>query len=79
MGLCEIFGFEPMDLANEGTFIVAVAKEDEKKALEILQAFNPNASVIAKVKEGEKVTLRSPWGTTRYLDFPKGELLPRIC
>ena len=32
VGLCEIFGFEPMDLANEGTFILAVNENDAKKA-----------------------------------------------
>jgi len=35
MGLCEIFGFEPMDLANEGTFIAVVDENDANKALEI--------------------------------------------
>ncbi|WP_024789008.1 hydrogenase expression/formation protein HypE [Lebetimonas sp. JH292] len=79
VGLCEIFGFEPMDLANEGTFIVAVSEKDAKKAEEILKKFNPNASVIGKVTQGNKVVLKSPWGSSRYIELPKGELLPRIC
>ena len=37
IGLCEIFGFEAMDLANEGTFVLAVANEDKEKALLILK------------------------------------------
>jgi len=79
IGLCEIFGFEPMDLANEGTFVLAVSNEDKEKALEILKKYNPNASIIGEVVSGDKVVLKSPYGSKRYIDLPKGELLPRIC
>ena len=79
LGLCEILGFEPMDLANEGTFIVAVDNKDSQKALEILKKFNQNASVIGEVIEGERVILKTGYGSKRYIDLPKGELLPRIC
>jgi len=79
MGLCEIFGFEPMDLANEGTFLVAVSSEDAKKAEKVLKRFNDKASIIGEVVEGERVVLVSPWGTKRVIELPKGELLPRIC
>ena len=79
LGLCEIFGFEPMDLANEGTFIVAVDNKDSKKALEILKNFNSSASIIGEVVEGKRVILKTEYGSKRYIDLPKGELLPRIC
>ncbi|WP_457561912.1 hydrogenase expression/formation protein HypE [Caminibacter pacificus] len=79
VGLCEIFGFEPMDLANEGTFIVAVSEKDALKAEEILKSFNQNASIIGEVTDNDKVILKSPWGTKRVIELPKGELLPRIC
>jgi len=79
IGLCEIFGFEPMDLANEGTFIIAVEDSDKDKALEILKKFNKNASIIGKAVNGKKVILKSPYGSKRYIELPKGELLPRIC
>jgi len=79
IGLCEIFGFEPMDLANEGTFIVAVEDKDKEKALEILKKFNKNASIIGKITNDKKVVLKSPYGSKRYIELPKGELLPRIC
>jgi len=39
------------------------------------------ATIIGRVtmkKEG-KVILHSAYGSSRYLDPPKGELLPRIC
>jgi hydrogenase expression/formation protein HypE len=80
-GLCELLGFEAMSLANEGTFVLAVKKEDENKALEILKRFNENASIIGEVsqKHPKKVVLNSAWGTARFLEAPTGELLPRIC
>ena len=78
-GLCEIFGFEPMDLANEGTFILAVNSEDANKATQILQKFNKNTEIIGEVTKGDKVILKTSYGSKRYIDLPKGELLPRIC
>ena len=79
IGLCEIFGFEPMDLANEGTFVLAIPQEEANKAVEILKEYNLNASIIGEVKAGNRVILKSPYGSKRYVDLPKGELLPRIC
>jgi hydrogenase expression/formation protein HypE len=80
-GICEMLGFEATSLANEGTFILAIDKSDQQQALEILKQYNPMASVIGNVKKekNSKVILHSSWGTQRYLDFPNGELLPRIC
>jgi len=80
-GICEMLGFEAMDLANEGTFVLAVPKSDEVKALEILKQTHESAEIIGTVSmeyEG-KVILLSSWGTKRFLDLPTGELLPRIC
>ena len=80
-GVCEMLGFEPSALANEGTFVLAIQKEDEQKALKILKTFNENASVIGKVTDNylQKVVLKSAYGTKRFLESPTGELLPRIC
>ncbi len=82
-GVCEILGFEATSLANEGTFLLAVKKADQDKALEILKGFKDNslASYIADITDQypKKVILKSSWGTKRFLDTPTGELLPRIC
>ncbi|HDZ4936938.1 hydrogenase expression/formation protein HypE [Campylobacter jejuni] len=81
LGLCELFGYEAYELANEGTFILCVEKEDELKALEILKKYNANASIIGEVLEEKKarVVLQNAYGAKRFLESPKGELLPRIC
>lgn len=82
-GVCEMLGFEATSLANEGTFVLAIAKEDANRTLEILQRFEnaKNASIIGKVTQQypQKVVLNSSFGTKRFLDMPCGELLPRIC
>ena len=82
-GICEILGFDAMSLANEGTFVLAIKKEDAQKALEVLQTFKEakTASIIGKVTQQyeQRVILNSQWGTKRFLDIPTGELLPRIC
>ena len=82
-GLCEIFGFEASDFANEGTFVLAVKPDDAKKTIELLQSFEnaKNAAIIGRVtqKKNKKVIINTAWGSSRYLDLPKGELLPRIC
>jgi hydrogenase expression/formation protein HypE len=83
VGICEMLGFEATALANEGTFVLAIQKDDASKALEILKTFEHNsmASIIGKVtdKHLQKVILNSSYGTQRFLDTPTGELLPRIC
>ena len=82
-GICEMLGFEALSLANEGTFVLAIKKEDEAQALEVLHTFenSSNAVKIGKVTSQyvEKVVLLSSYGTKRFLDTPTGELLPRIC
>ena len=80
-GICELLGFEALSLANEGTFVLAVPKKDEQKALQILQQTNNTAAIIATTTHSHntKVILNSSWGTKRFLDPPSGELLPRIC
>lgn len=80
-GVCELFGFEPYELANEGTFVLCVEKKDEQKALEILKRFNPNANIIGEILSEKKgrVILENAFGAKRFLEAPKGELLPRIC
>ncbi len=82
-GVCEMLGFEALSLANEGTFVMAISKDQEEKAMEILKSIETSkeASVIGLVtsKYLGKVVLNTAWGTQRFIDLPTGELLPRIC
>ena len=80
-GICELLGFEAYELANEGTFVIAVDPKDEEKTLEILRKFDENANTIGEVVSDKKtgVIIENIYGSSRYLEVPKGELLPRIC
>lgn len=80
-GICELLGFEPYELANEGTFVLAVDSKDESRAIEILKKFDENASCIGEVTNAKKprVILQNAYKSQRFLELPKGELLPRIC
>jgi hydrogenase expression/formation protein HypE len=82
-GICEMLGFEATALANEGTFVLAVKKEDALRAVDVLKKFDvcASADIIGSVtcKHPKKVILKSAWGTSRFLETPSGELLPRIC
>ncbi len=125
VGVCELLGFEPYELANEGTFVAIVEDDAEAdRALEILREFDANAAIIGEVREigrdrdqfkgaltpklgtqdestgasdagtvsenraGQfqtlhaakgRVILQNAYGSQRFLELPKGELLPRIC
>jgi len=83
-GVCEILGFDPIYVANEGRFIAFVKKEDAEKALKILKSEENGefASIIGEVKSKNKngiVILKSLMGAGRILDMLSGEQLPRIC
>lgn len=81
---CEILGFDPLYVANEGRFIAFIPENQAAQALKILQAF-PNgkaASIIGAVQAPSKipsVTLRNAFGISRYLYRLVGDQLPRIC
>ena len=81
LGFCEFLGLDPLNLANEGTFVLAVKNGFENQALTILNKFNSSAKIIGEVVESPKnrVLLKSNYGTKRFLEMPTGEILPRIC
>jgi hydrogenase expression/formation protein HypE len=82
-GACEILGFDPLYVANEGRFVAFVDPAHADRALSILQAhpLGAGASLIGTVVEEPAglVTLKSRIGATRVVDMLSGEQLPRIC
>lgn len=82
-GVCEILGLEPYALANEGVCVLSVPKQSCEKILNILHthSLGKNACVIGRVttQNPQKVVLQNAFGGKRYLEYPQGELLPRIC
>lgn len=84
-GVCEILGLEPYSLANEGVCVFAIPKECANDALKKLQShkLGKNARIIGEVIKNDsvekRVILQTSYGSKRYLDYPQGEILPRIC
>ncbi len=79
--ICELLGFDPLHIANEGRFVCFVAAKDALRALEILLRYDQCAAQIGTVTNGRPglVSLQTAFGGGRILDMPSGELLPRIC
>ncbi|MCC3646149.1 hydrogenase expression/formation protein HypE [Cytobacillus oceanisediminis] len=84
-GACDILGFDPLYLANEGKMILLVDSKDEEQALQVLRSHSlgENAAVIGQVtgttNSAGKLYLKTPLGTTRRLQRLAGLMLPRIC
>lgn len=81
---CDILGFDPMYVANEGCFALFLPQAYAKKALEIMQnhPLGQQAIQIGQVlgaKSGGHVTLETTFGISRVLALLSGEQLPRIC
>ncbi len=82
-GACEILGFDPLYVANEGRFVAFIPARDAERALSLLRAHPPcaNACLIGAVTSAPLglVTMRSRIGANRIVDMLSGEQLPRIC
>jgi hydrogenase expression/formation protein HypE len=82
-GACEILGFDPLYVANEGRFISFVAPQHAEQALDLMKAhpLGIQASRIGQVTQENigLVTMKSRIGATRIVDMLSGEQLPRIC
>ncbi len=82
-GACEILGFDPLYVANEGKFLAIVAPEAADEALAIMRAhpLGEEAAIIGEVVDEHlgRVFLRSRIGGMRVVDMLSGEQLPRIC
>jgi hydrogenase expression/formation protein HypE len=80
---CEMLGFDPLYVANEGKLIAIVPPESADKILKAMRAtkYGEEAAVIGEVKEDTRgrVLMKTAIGTTRVVDMLAGEMLPRIC
>lgn len=80
---CDILGLDPLQVANEGTFILFVAEDEAVKTLNILkkQLNWKEASIFGQVLDDSKdmVTIKTTLGTERIITMPIGEQQPRIC
>jgi hydrogenase expression/formation protein HypE len=82
-GACELFGLDPLLVANEGKLVAFVPEAGADAALAALRAhpLGAGAARIGRVTGAHPgvVVARTPVGGERVLDLPFGEALPRIC
>lgn len=82
-GLCEILGFDPLFLANEGKIVVFCPQREAQTVLGAMQEhpFGRKAAIIGRVSHETppRVVLKTCIGGERVMDLPTGELVPRIC
>lgn len=80
---CEVLGFDPLYLANEGKMLVFVEKNYTEQVLTVLHRHNVSrgACVIGRVtaKLPGQVALETTIGGLRLIDMLTGDQLPRIC
>ncbi|HWQ84443.1 MAG TPA: hydrogenase expression/formation protein HypE [Anaerolineales bacterium] len=80
---CEMLGFDPLYIANEGKLVAIVAAQDAELILEVMHRtrYGEDAVRIGEVLPAPagRVLLRSRIGGVRLVERLSGELLPRIC
>lgn len=82
-GVCDLLGFDPLYLANEGKAILIVANHEKDKVMDILREFpeGKDAVVIGSIigKGKGQLLLETPLGSKRLLTRLSGTMFPRIC
>jgi len=80
---CEMLGFDPLYVANEGKLVAFVKPADAENILLAMRQtkYGEDAVIIGKVikTNSPQVRLRTAIGGTRLIDMLPGEMLPRIC
>jgi len=87
---CEMLGFDPLYVANEGKLVAFVRENDAQNVLDVMKKtkYGEDAAILGKVigmgkspakQSCGQVRLKTAIGGTRLVDMLPGEMLPRIC
>jgi len=83
LAACEMLGFDPLYVANEGKLVAVVAAPDAERVLNTMRKtrYGKEAVILGEVVEGDsgRVVMKTHLGATRIVDMLVGDLLPRIC
>jgi len=81
--MCELLGFDPLHIANEGKVLFVAGEQDGFKILEVLKnnELGKKSAIIGRVVSDHpgKVVLKNQTGGRRIVDSLAGDQLPRIC
>ncbi|MFC1517919.1 hydrogenase expression/formation protein HypE [Candidatus Margulisiibacteriota bacterium] len=82
-GICEMLGFDPLYVANEGKVVIVIGAEDAEKVLKEMKKdpLGKESAVIGEIVQDHagKVVLNTVVGGSRIVDMLSGAQLPRIC
>ena len=80
---CELFGLDPLYVANEGKFISIVSADKAEEVLDFMREHpkGKEAAIIGRFSNEHpgKVISKSLFGGSRVIVMPVAEQLPRIC
>jgi hydrogenase expression/formation protein HypE len=80
---CEILGFDPLYVANEGKVVMIAAEKDGPQIVETMKKnkLGRHSAVIGRIVKDHpgKVVLNTGTGGRRIIDALAGDPLPRIC
>jgi len=83
LAACEMLGFDPLYVANEGKLVAIVPAKDADKVLKAMQEnrYGTGAAIIGEVQAAHpgRVVMKTCMGTSRIIDMLVGDPLPRIC
>jgi hydrogenase expression/formation protein HypE len=82
-GLCEVLGFDPLYVANEGKVVFVVARTEAEAVLHELRQdpLGQNSAIIGEVVSAHPgtVVMNTEVGGKRLIEMLSGAQLPRIC
>lgn len=82
-GMCELLGFDPLYVANEGKVVMIVSRDDADEVLQRIKEnpYGKGASIIGEITQEHQgmAWLQTIVGGKRIIDMLSGQQLPRIC
>jgi len=83
LAACEMLGFDPLYVANEGKLVAIVPAEDADRVLKAMREnpYGKDASIVGEVRAEHpgRVVMKTHLGSSRIVDMLVGDPLPRIC
>ena len=82
-GMCELLGFDPLYVANEGKVLMIVDAADAEEAISLMRKhpLGHEAAIIGEIDDSHKgkAWLHTVVGGKRIIEMLSGQQLPRIC
>ncbi len=83
MAMCELLGFDPLYIANEGKVVMVASEKEGSRIVEVMKKnkLGKQSAIIGRVVKDHpgKVVLNTETGGKRILASLSGDPLPRIC